>query len=71
MEVAMTIVVNQTKVTAALDEEASRSLTRDKVLQLLFEVNFDQENRLRVLEGKPQIIKLQYKDALIALYKTL
>ena len=70
----MTIAVNQAKVTAAQDEEASRAAadtSTDKAKRLLFEINFNQENRIRVLEAKPAITRIQYRDALIALYKTL
>ena len=67
----MTIIVNTTKVTAKQDKEATDSLQKDRRIRLLFEVNFDQENRIRVLEGKPQITRIQYRDALVSLYKTL
>lgn len=43
----------------------------DKFTRLLFEINFDQENRIRVLEGKPAISRAQYRAALIAFYKAL
>ena len=54
-------------------------LTPDEIAQaavdgkdrLLFEVNFDQENRLRALEGKTAITRAQYRDALIARWKLL
>lgn len=36
-----------------------------------FEVNFDQENRVRALEGKAAITRTQYRSALINLWKTL
>jgi hypothetical protein len=39
--------------------------------RLLFELEFDQENRLRVLEGKAAVTKAQYRDALIARWKAL
>lgn len=39
--------------------------------RLLFEINFDQENRLRALEGKVVITMAQYLDALIARWKAL
>lgn len=42
--------------------------TKDR---LLFEINFQQENRIRVLEGKTPITRAQYRDALIAAWKTL
>lgn len=39
--------------------------------RLLFEVNFNQENRVRALEGKTAITRVQYRDALIAFWKGL
>lgn len=39
--------------------------------RLMFEVNFNQENRIRTLEGKAIITRTQFRDALIALVKTL
>lgn len=43
----------------------------DGLDRLWFEVNFDQENRVRVLESKAQITRVQYRDALIARWKVL
>lgn len=68
---AMTVIVNQLKIAAALETEASKALQADKLRQLLFEINFDQENRVRVLEGKSVITRVQYRDALIMRYKAL
>lgn len=75
------IPLTQAEIDAALarkaEEDAYRSLdnvaTRaiDAVDRLWFEIKFNQENRIRVLEGKPQITKAQYRDALIAAYKAL
>ena len=39
--------------------------------RLMFEINFDQENRVRALEGKAAITRLQYRNALINVYKGL
>ena len=39
--------------------------------RLLFDVNYDQETRLRVIEGKPAITRLQYRNALITRWKEL
>lgn len=39
--------------------------------KLLFELNFDQENRIRVLEGKATITKLQYWNAIKSVWRTL
>jgi hypothetical protein len=43
----------------------------DKQDRLLFEINFDQENRIRVLEGRAAITRAQYRNALINAWKTL
>lgn len=76
-----TVVLTQAEIDAALalkaqqdaynsiDNVATRAI--DAVDRLWFEVNFNQENRIRVLEGKPQVTKAQYRDALIAVYKSL
>lgn len=57
------------------DTEADRSIAvifeQDRIARLLFEINFDQENRIRVLEGKSIITKVVYRDALKTLLKTL
>jgi hypothetical protein len=39
--------------------------------RLLFEINFDQENRIRALEGKNAVTRAQYRDALIARWRLL
>ena len=54
-----------------LNTEITSKLDDDKVVKLLFFVNLDQENRIRVLEGKPQIDQATYKQALIDQYKAL
>ena len=41
---------------------------RDK---LMFEINYDQENRLRIQEARPQITKIQYRNALIQAWKDM
>ena len=51
------------------DNVATRAA--DNADRLWFEVNFNQENRVRVLEGSPQITKAQYRDALFAAYRAL
>ena len=43
----------------------------DKVRRLIFLIEFDQENRIRVLEGKLPVSQATYRDALIARYKLL
>ena len=62
------------KTPAELDAEKVIEYTSrldDKTQRLLFEINFDQENRVRVLEGKPAIAKTQYHDVLINVWKGL
>lgn len=54
-----------------VDREVNDAIEGDKIKKLLFKINLDQENRLRVLEGKQEITKAQYKTALRKLYKTL
>lgn len=51
------------------DADAIKAI--DGVDRLQFEHLFRLENRTRVLEGKLQITKAQYRDALIAEWKTL
>lgn len=46
--------------------DADKELKLDAIDMLNFEVNFDQENRIRALEGKTSITKLQYRNALKA-----
>lgn len=43
----------------------------DAIDRLHFEVNFDQENRIRALEGKAPVTRATYRDALIARWKLL
>lgn len=56
---------------AALNREAENAINTNKKDRLIFEINYDQENRVRILEGKVVITKQQYKDALIVKYKAL
>lgn len=57
------------------DVEAQRDLDAEfvgsKIGRLIFEINFDQENRIRVLEGKQAVTKAQYLAALKDRYKAL
>jgi hypothetical protein len=64
-------VTNQMVEDSELDTEAGGALNISKVDKLLFLVNFDQENRLRVLEGRTNVTKAQYKTALKDQYKTI
>ena len=43
----------------------------ERMIRLNFEVNFDQENRIRTLAGQPTITKAQYRAALVNIYKAL
>jgi hypothetical protein len=52
------------KTSEELDADKESTLYAYDLLN--FEVNFDQENRIRVLEGKATITKLQYRNALKA-----
>ncbi len=61
----------QTEMDTEREAEISVKLDADKILRLIFEINYDQENRVRALEGKAAITKLTYRNALIATYKTL
>ena len=56
---------------AQLTAEITSKLDSDKVVKLLFFLNLDQENRIRVLEGKLPITAAVYKQALIDQYKAL
>lgn len=44
---------------------------RNRIARLIFEIEYDQESRIRVLEGKPAITKIQYRSALKAKLKAL
>ena len=45
-------------------QEFDRKISGDRVLRALFEVMFDQENRLRALEGRPALTRKQAQAAL-------
>lgn len=51
------------------DVRAARAVDAED--RLLFEINFDQENRIRALEGKAATTRAQYRDALITRWKQL
>lgn len=53
------------------EDDIKHAFEMDNVTRLLFEINFDQEKRLRVMEGKPAINKTQYRDALKARLSSL
>jgi hypothetical protein len=51
------------------DAIANRVVSRGDTLN--FAINFDQENRIRTLEGRPQITRAQYFNALVNVFKGL
>jgi hypothetical protein len=53
------------------DRDIDATFADNRTARLLFEINFDQENRLRALEGLAIVTKAQYRDALVAKLKTL
>jgi len=53
------------------DQECQNTLAQDKLARLLFEINFDQENRVRVLEGRAALTRQQYRAGLVAIWRTL
>lgn len=53
------------------DQAAARDLDTSTLARLLFEVLFDHEKRLRVLEAKPVITRAQYRSAIITVWKGL
>lgn len=53
----------------SLDVRAGRAV--DAVDRLQFEVMFDMENRMRAREGLGAITRVQYRNALINVWKTL
>lgn len=65
------LAVTQTQLDAELLNPDNGNIDWGKMLKLLFQLNYDQESRLRVLEGKAAITKAQYLNALVAVYKTL
>ena len=46
---------------------AKKNLKLNQFEKLSFEVNFEQENRIRFLESKQPISRAQYKNALLAI----
>ncbi len=64
-------VVEMDMLKAEEETGAQDAINASKMNKLLFEINFDQENRFRALEGKQSISKNSYKADLINLYKTL
>lgn len=50
----------------AQELDTDKQVKIDALTKLWFDVNFDQENRIRVLEGKSTITRTQYLNALKA-----
>ena len=59
-----------TYLAAKPDIDATNDIERDRVNRTNFELNWDQEQRMRILEGAPVITKSAYKTAVIDLYKS-
>ena len=57
--------------TGPIDSDCDSSIDLSKMNKLNFEVNFNQENRIRVLEAKPAVTRQQYRDALKVTWRTL
>ena len=53
------------------DNEIKSAIEAGNINRLLFELNFDQENRIRALESKAMITKAQYRNALVTRWKAL
>jgi hypothetical protein len=53
-----------------LDQSAENTITGDFKI-FLFNLLYNLESRIRVIEAKPTITKVQYKSALITAYKAL
>ncbi len=51
--------------------EIDGEFVSQRIARLLFELEFDQESRLRVLEAQPAITRAQYRAALLARLKAL
>lgn len=70
-EIQLQAVTEAEMIESAATSEITSLVDLDKVFKLLFQLNFDQENRLRVLESKPEITQPTYKQAIIDAYKAL
>lgn len=57
--------------TGPADKECDESVDAAKMTRLNFELNFNQENRIRVLEGRSSVTRQQYRDALKVVWRTL
>jgi hypothetical protein len=64
--------VTDEQISAALkDTENTNLIQNDKLAKLLFEIAFDQENRLRTQAGQPTITRAQYRNGILALWRNL
>jgi hypothetical protein len=63
------VVVDATVIEALKDQDAAFAI--DGIDRLQFDHLFDLENRTRVMEGKTQITKAQYRTALINRWKAI
>jgi len=63
------VFVDDAVVAALRDQDAALAI--DGMDRLQFEHLFDLENRMRAVEAQPQITRAQYRNALIAKWKTL
>lgn len=53
------------------DRDADNNVNASKVERLMFEIHFDMENRMRVLESRPAVTKQQYLTAIKNIFKGL
>ena len=65
------LAVTQVQLDALMLDPNNVNTDKTKLAKLDFQVKYDMESRMRVLEGKPAITKVQYLTALVAVYKTL
>jgi hypothetical protein len=65
------IALTQEELDAKKELELNNTFSVTRIQRMIFEIEFDQENRLRVLEGKLPISAAVYRDALITRYKAL
>ncbi len=70
-QIELDAVTDQEVIDSELDTEAGNQVEASNFNRLLFEIHFDAENRVRALEGKSLVTKLQYKTAVKNIYKGL
>jgi hypothetical protein len=56
---------------ARLTAEGIETLSQSKFARVLFEALYLQESRIRILESRSAVTRIQYRDALVNFYKTL